>query len=494
MKLTASIKERPVIGWLIFFVIMLAVFLLGMLAASITERRAETTASVFNNRKVEITGIEPRNRIWGQNFPREFETWKRTANMDFRSKHMGNMPEDVLSSRPNMVVLWAGYAFAKDYSAPRGHMYALEDQYVSMRTGTPRNPEDGPQPGTCWACKSPDVPRLMEEMGIANFYSAKWGALGAEVVNPIGCGDCHDPVTMSLTITRPALVEAFHRQGRDITQATNQEMRSLVCAQCHVEYYFQGDGKYLTFPWDGGMTVEAMEAYYDAAKYSDWTHSISKAPMLKAQHPDYELFLLGPHGQRGLACADCHLPYVSEGGVKYSNHQIMSPLNNISGTCGTCHRDSEANLRMYVEQNQDKVLEIRDRLEPELVRAHIMAKAAWDAGATAEEMAPALQLIREAGWRWDYGVASHGASFHAPVETQRILAHGLDRALQAQIALQQVLFAHGVTDVPMPDLSTRAAASAYIGFDIEKERAANEEWLKTVIPQWLETAKQNGRL
>lgn len=216
--------------------------------------------------------------------------------------------------------------------------------------------------------------------------------------------------------------------------------------------------------------------------------------MLKAQHPDYELFLLGPHGQRGLACADCHLPYVSEGGVKYSNHQIMSPLNNISGTCGTCHRDSEANLRMYVEQNQDKVLEIRDRLEPELVRAHIMAKAAWDAGATAEEMAPALQLIREAGWRWDYGVASHGASFHAPVETQRILAHGLDRALQAQIALQQVLFAHGVTDVPMPDLSTRAAASAYIGFDIEKERAANEEWLKTVIPQWLETAKQNGRL
>ena len=47
---------------------------------------------------------------------------------------------------------------------------------------------------------------------------------------------------MNLHISRPALIEAFQRQGKDITKATQQEMRSLVCAQCHVEYYFKGDG------------------------------------------------------------------------------------------------------------------------------------------------------------------------------------------------------------------------------------------------------------
>lgn len=131
---------------------------------------------------------------------------------------------------------------------------------------------------------------------------------------------------MSLTITRPALVEALERQGRSVDDATPQEMRTLVCAQCHVEYYFKGEGKYLTFPWDKGMTVEAMEQYYDEAEFSDWTHALSRTPMLKAQHPDYELFLLGPHSKRGLGCADCHMPYVAEGGIKYSNHQVMSPL------------------------------------------------------------------------------------------------------------------------------------------------------------------------
>ncbi|HBN05682.1 MAG TPA: ammonia-forming cytochrome c nitrite reductase subunit c552, partial [Bacteroidales bacterium] len=52
--------------------------------------------------------------------------------------------------------------------------------------------------------------------------------------------------------------------------------------------------------------------------------------------------------------ADCHMPYVSEGGIKYSNHQVMSPLNNISSTCQTCHRDSEEKLRNYVYEYQDK--------------------------------------------------------------------------------------------------------------------------------------------
>ncbi len=492
-KLTEAIKRRPIIGWGIFAVVMVAVFLLGLLAASITERRAEI-ATLFNNKKVEITGINPHNEEWGLNYPREYNTWKMTANMDFKSKHLGNMPEDVLETRPEMVVLWAGYAFSRDYSAPRGHMHAIEDVRNTLRTGTPENGEGDMQPGTCWTCKSPDVPRLMHEKGIEEYYKAKWSNWGAEVMNPIGCADCHDPETMNLTITRPSLIEAFQRQGKDITQATPQEMRSLVCAQCHVEYYFTKDTKYLTFPWDGGMTVEAMEEYYDNAEFFDWTHALSKAPMLKAQHPDYEIFLMGPHSQRGLSCADCHMPYMSEGGIKYSNHQIMSPLKNVSNTCQTCHRDTEENLKNYVYEYQDKALEIRDRIEKELSKAHIMAKTAWDKGASETEMAASLKLLRQAQWRWDFAVASHGASFHAPVETQRILAHSLDRSMQAQLELQKVLFNHGVMDVQMPDISSKDKAQAYIGLDMKTLKDKKDNWIKTEVPKWLEKAKKEGKL
>ncbi|MFV0398856.1 MAG: ammonia-forming cytochrome c nitrite reductase subunit c552, partial [Bacteroidales bacterium] len=268
----------------------------------------------------------------------------------------------------------------------------------------------------------------------------------------------------------------------------------LVCAQCHVEYYFKGEGKYLTFPWDKGMTMEDMERYYDEVQFTDWTHSLSRAPMLKAQHPDYELFLMGPHSKRGLGCADCHMPYMAEGGIKYSNHQVTSPLKNITSTCQTCHRESEEKLIGYVYEYQDKALEIRDRIETELSKAHIMSKSAWDNGASEAEMQQALQLIRQAQWRWDFVVASHGGSFHAPVETQRILAHSLDRTMQAQLELQKVLFAHNVTNVSIPDISTKAKAQADIGLDMNKIQADKERWKETVVPAWIESAKKEGKL
>ena len=492
-KLSEAIKRKPIIGWGIFAAVMVVVFMLGLLAASITERRAEIS-TLFNNVKVPISGIEPRNEVWGENYPREYNTWKKTADMDFRSKHLGNAPKDVLESRPEMVVLWAGYAFSRDYSAPRGHMHAIEDITSTLRTGTPDQNTPDMQPATCWSCKSPDVPRMMHEVGIEEFYKSRWSAFGDQIVNPIGCADCHDPKNMNLTITRPALIEAFERMGKNIADATPQEMRSLVCAQCHVEYYFRGDGKYLTFPWDKGMTVEDMERYYDEAEFTDWTHSLSRAPMLKAQHPDYEIFMLGPHAQRGLGCADCHMPYMAEGGIKYSNHQVMSPLKNVAATCQTCHRDTEENLTRYVYEYQDKALEIRDRIEQELAKAHVMAKSAWDNGATESEMAASLKLIRQAQWRWDFAVASHGASFHAPVETQRIMAHSLDKSLQAQLELQRVLFSHGIASVQMPDITTKAKAQAYIGLDMDKLKSDKDKWVKTVVPKWVEEAKKEKRL
>ena len=45
--------------------------------------------------------------------------------------------------------------------------------------------------------------------------------------------------------------------------ATRQEMRTFVCGQCHVEYYFKGPEKRLTYPWDKGLKVDEILAYYE---------------------------------------------------------------------------------------------------------------------------------------------------------------------------------------------------------------------------------------
>jgi len=484
-----SNKRKAWINWALFFSTMIIVFLLGLLASSITERRAEK--EYVYRPKVKITEWEPRNSVWGENFPREYQTYLQTGDTSFRSKFNGSGFTDDLALDPRMVVLWAGYAFSKEYRQPRGHFFAITDIRNTLRTGAPMKPNEGPQPNTCWTCKSPDVPRLMQMTGIAGFYKGKWASRGDEVVNYIGCADCHDPKTMNLRITRPALIEAFKAQGKDITKATHQEMRSLVCAQCHVEYYFDKhrpdapDVAYLTFPWKDGTSAEAALQYYDEVKHVDYTHQLSKTPILKAQHPDYEIFLTGIHADRGVACADCHMPYIKEGGQKFTSHRITSPLANISNTCQVCHRESEESLRENVYERQEKIKTLRDMAETELVRAHVEAKAAWDAGATEKEMEPVLVHIRNAQWFWDYPVASHGAAFHSPLEVARLLGNSLNETQSARVVLARVLAKYGKTgEIPYPDIATKVKAQQYIGLPMDQLNKEKQEFIKTIIPLW----------
>jgi nitrite reductase (cytochrome c-552) len=489
-------EKRPALAWLLFFATIVVVFLLGLLASSIIERRAE--AAFVNVPKNKIAEFEPRNEVWGQNYPREFQSYYGTADTTFRSKYNGNTMIDMLEEDPRLVVLWAGYGFAKDYSQGRGHYYAVTDLQNSLRTAAPKLPTDGPMPSTCMTCKSPDVPRLMNKNGVVQFYTGTWASLGAEVVNPIGCADCHDNETMNLTITRPALVEAFERMGKDIKKASHQEMRSLVCAQCHVEYYFDktvAEGaNYLKFPWDNGLSAEAMEEYYDNIEFSDWTHSMSKAPMLKAQHPGYEVYMTGIHAERGVSCADCHMPYKSEGGQKFTDHKMQSPLNNIANSCQVCHREEASTLMANVYDRQDKIIENRDKLEELLVRAHVEAKKAWDLGATESEMKDILMGIRHSQWRWDYAAASHGGSFHSPVELGRVISTGITIVQETRIKLARLLASHNFNEeIPYPDIATKEKAQEFIGLDMKKLREEKQEFLKTVVPQWMKEAEEREK-
>ncbi len=487
-------KKSPLFNWILFIATMIVVFFLGLLASSITERRSEE--QVVLKPEVKLTNWEPRNEVWGKNYPIQYASYMKMKEGDFKSKYNGNAMIDMLEVDPRLVVLWAGYGFSKGYNQGRGHINAIDDLRNILRTGGPTNDKDGPMPATCWTCKGPDVPRIMEENGIKEFYTGKWARLGTEVVNPIGCADCHNNETMELQISRPALAEAFKRQGKDIADATHNEMRSLVCAQCHVEYYFdktREDAKgvpYLTFPWDKGMSVEAMEEYYDEKGFKDWTHKISKAPMLKAQHPGYEVYLTGIHAERGVSCADCHMPYMSEGGKKYTDHHVQSPLNNIENSCMVCHKEKTAQLMKDVYSRQDKVIENRDKLEEIIVRAHVEAGKAWELGATEEQMKDILMDIRHAQWRWDYAAASHGGSFHAPVEISRVISKGLTVAQEGRIKLARLLLNLGFKgEVPYPDISTKAKAQKFIGLDMEKLNKQKEEFKNNLLPKWLQTAK-----
>lgn len=485
-SLGTIIQEKPWMGWVLFLGTMIFVFLLGLFTYTIVEKRTE--AQFAQVRFTDLDPLEPRAEAWGRYFPRQFGTYSQMADTTFRSKHLGSQRRDLLQDNPDFVILFAGFAFSRDYNLSRGHTYSVQDVLESLRIGSPMNKGDGVMPATCWTCKSPDVARLMEEHGVEEFYSMKLSDFGDEVVNPINCASCHDPDNMSLRITLPALAETFDRLGRNIDNVSHQEMRSLTCAQCHVEYYF-GENNYLIFPWDKGTTAEAMAEYFDEIGFADWIHPLSRAPMIKAQHPDYEVFMQGIHYQRGVSCADCHMPYKSEGGVKFTDHQIQSPLNNISAACQTCHRQSEAELIRNVYDRQDMVKEVRVRLEEILVETHLVAEFAWKQGATPEQMREALHLIRHAQWRWDYAAATHGGSFHAPLELTRTIGDGLDLAHRARHKLTHILFELGHTGpVPLPDVSTKQLAQAYLGIDLDQWRADKERFLEETVPQWLSEA------
>ncbi len=475
---------------------LVAIAAMGVLANSISGKQEER--KIINTTPVIIEkGIESKNEVWAKYFPRQYDSWKQTKQND--------TIDDMIEKKPQLAILWAGYGFAKDYNAPRGHFYAVQTNINTLRTGAPVGPDTGPMPTACWTCKSPDVPRVMDEEGENEFFTGKWARLGDQIVNPVGCGDCHDSQTTNLTITRPHLKRALEASGVKLDEITHQDMRSLVCAQCHVEYYFKKTeykdktgkdqvAQVVTLPWAEGLSVEGAEKYYDSYGFSDWTHKISKTPMLKAQHPGYELYKTGIHARRGVACADCHMPYVREGAVKYSDHHIANPLDNIANTCLTCHRESEEEFKAVVKRKFERKEQLMELAMNSLAKAHLEAGRAWEAGASEAEMADVQQLIRSGQWMWDYAIASHGSFYHAPEETLRILSVANDKGQEARVKLVAVLAKHDVFDYVAPDFSTKEKAQEIAGVPLQQLVDEKLEFKKTLLEEWNQKAVAEGRL
>ncbi len=442
---------------LLLVIVLAALAAAGSMAllVNIMERKQEARTPFY--RVVDLTDTTEDPAIWGKNFPLQHDDYRRTVDQ-VRTRYGGSeaLPRTPTNADPRTVVaqsrleedprlktMWAGYAFSADFREERGHAYMLDDQTYTLRQQVAK------QPGTCLHCHASvyvpykklgdgDLIKGFEKMNQMPFAEAR-----KLVTHPVACIDCHDPASMQLRVTRPGFLEGIRNlkasQGikdYDVnTMASRQEMRSFVCGQCHVEYYFKGAEKRLTYPWHKGLKIEQILAYYDEAGFKDWTHKETGAPALKAQHPEFELWNQGIHARSGVACADCHMPYRRVGAHKISDHHVRSPLLNISHACQTCHRWPETELKARAEAIQERTFGLRNLAMNALLDLIGDLKAARQAGRTESALQPALDFQRKAQFYLDFIEAENSMGFHAPQEAARILAESIDFSRQGQNAV-----------------------------------------------------------
>ena len=446
----------------------LATFVVLALLVNIFTRKQEARSPFV--RVVEVTEDTIDPSVWGQNWPQQYDSFMRTVDSE-RTRYGGSeaIPKQKLDEHPWLRKMFSGYAFSLDYREARGHAYMLLDQDHTERV------HQRSQPGACLHCHSSVLPIYRHvgegdiQRGFELVNAMRWNearhmqdAYGnALVSHPVSCVDCHDPGTMALRVTRPAFKEGIRRymasqgvENYDVNRdATRQQMRTFSCAQCHVEYYFAGPDTQLVYPWHYGLKVEEIERYYDDIGFTDWKHGITGAPVLKAQHPEFELYSQGIHARSGVSCADCHMPYERVGAMKISNHHVRSPLLNVAASCQTCHRVPERELLDRAHRIQDTTVALIGRASEALVEMMDAIVQARAAGASEADLATALDFHRKAQWRLDFVYSENSHGSHAPQAAARIRAEAIDDArlgVASALALRTSASDFDPADIPEP--------------------------------------------
>lgn len=459
--MTESPNQKTLSLRSIFVVTVLAALATGFalyILTDVFEKKQEAKLPFF--RVVNLTDDTADPKVWGQNFPHQYDSFVRTVDHE-RTRFGGSetLPQEPsdddprtevapskLEHMPQLKRMWNGYAFAVDYREKRGHAYMLEDQIHTQRTKVVQ------QPGTCLNCHASTY-NPWKELGDGDPHA------GYEIANQmpfeeaqqhftqaIACIDCHDATTMALRITRPGFIEGIKalkaKEGiKDYdpnTMATRQEMRSYVCAQCHVEYHFGKEKKELVFPWHKGMKAEEMMAHFDEIEFTDWVHKETGANMIKVQHPEFELWSKGTHAAAGVSCTDCHMPYERVGAMKVTNHHARSPLLNISAACQNCHKVSEKDLLARTEAIQMRTQDLREKALNALVDLTDDIKEAQADNPDAD-YSVALDCQRKASFYVDFVVSDNSNGFHAPQEAVRILGTSIDYSRKGQNAVRDAL-------------------------------------------------------
>lgn len=439
------------------------------LLVNIFERKAEGRNPYVILKPVTEDDTDP--AVWGTNWPRQYDGYQRTA-LTTRTRFGGHggseaMPAEKIERDPWLERMFRGYAFSLDYRDRRGHAYMLADQEMTKRL-------EKPQSGSCLHCHASVMPlyRKLGDGDAMKGFEATHALTYKEVneqlhalghAHPVSCVDCHTPNTMELRVTRPGFVRGIQALAASDAEVPHlpsiaewragsksrpydpnidgrrSEMRSFVCGQCHVEYYCSTKMP-LTFPWSHGLKVEDVERTWNETKFEkgerffDFKHAETGAPILKAQHPEFELWSQGIHARSGVSCADCHMPYMREGATKVSDHWVRSPLLNVNRSCQTCHHETETEMLARVDVIQTRNHDLMQRAASALMAQIDAIVKAKGEGATEEHLASALELQRKAQWRIDFIAAENSMGFHAPQEAARVLGEAIDYARQGQIA------------------------------------------------------------
>lgn len=356
---------------------------------------------------------------WADLFPLHYESY-------MRSVEQAGEPQDKLEANPFRRLAWAGNAFSLEYNSARPHYFAQIDQQNSRRVN------EREQPAGCVSCHAAETPDLIAEHGWEGLHGMQYNDLRDQLHVGSSCRDCHDPADMSLRITRPAFIEAMAYLDIDVNRASRREMRSYVCAQCHVEYYFEPDNNELRMPWTEGLRLDDMEAHFDAIGFSDWQHAETGADMIKIQHPEFELHSQGVHAEEGISCADCHMPPVQVGGMQISEHWMRSPMDQMETACMNCHRGDADRLAARTGRVQQNTLSQLANVEEALTDLIQTIVTARDNGASDAELAEARQAHRSAQMRWDFIDAENSTGFHASQEARRLLSDALEIAREGK--------------------------------------------------------------
>jgi len=478
-------------------VVAFATFGVIALLVNIFERKQEARAPFV--KLVEVSEISTDPTPWGLNFPMQYETYLKTVDAE-RTEHGGSsaLPPSKLEKDPWLKRLYAGYAFSIDYREARGHAYMLGDQESTKRVTdvqqagaclhchasiVPTYRRIGLEAQGVDASEAKLAEAFNQEAVMAGFKAVSqknYEEVHAELMltpdgvvkanegdphvgdaHPVSCIDCHDPGNMQIRVTRPGFIEGIAkladsdasvphlpsiskwRKSKNKTtydpnvHASRQEMRTFVCAQCHVEYYC-ANKMTLTFPWANGLKMEDLEKEWDETtfpngeEFYDYVHKETGTKVYKAQHPEFELWSQGIHARAGVSCSDCHMPYEKQGATKFSSHWVRSPMLNVNRACQTCHNVPEEELKSRVATIQGRT---RSQMDRAAVALEDMLDAIIDAqkaGASEEELKPIRDLQRKAMWRLDYISSENSKGFHADQEAVRILGESIDYSRQAQ--------------------------------------------------------------
>jgi len=433
--------------------IVVSVGILSLLF-NIFEKKQEAKYSFYKVKQ--ISDDNENAKDWGANFPFQYEDYLKTTDQ-IRTRFGGSeaFPRTPSKADPRSVVaqskieedtrlkkMWEGYAFSIDYREKRGHAYMLLDQIHTQRVTKVK------QPGTCINCHASTYV-TWKKLGNGDLFKGfeilnqmPYDEVKLHVKNPISCIDCHDPANMQLRVTRPAFIEGIkaYKEHQGIknfkvnSMASRQEMRTFVCAQCHVEYYFREKDKRLVYPWANGIKADEIYGYYEKINFKDWVHKSTKAPMLKAQHPEFELWSQGIHARSGVSCVDCHMPFKKVGSMKITDHHVRSPLLNINRSCRTCHGADTKELKSRAEEIQFKQHELENIAKNALMDLIDDIK---NYGKKDMALKKAQAFHRKASWYLDYIISENSTGFHAPQEAARIIVLSIDASRKGQNALRK---------------------------------------------------------